>query len=339
LSFISRTPLTSGSTKMDAFWVAMSIIPISCVPDISFLSKFSALGIGTIILTFSVIFAYGLFGEHQQQTSIPPNIINSLWPQDAAIGVANWFGVAAFSFGVVPITYNIQESMAEPSLMIQATRMGLGIVILLYLVISNGVAALFSTSNEPLQGDVLRYLPDTWVAASVRLAMAFVVLFTTAPIIVVCCGELIEGRVFGDSYKAEPFYRIITRAGICILTTSVSVYVPGFVIVISVIGCCCVALVSFALPPLFFILLTWKKNELEPVAIEAATTEASDSTEKWVQKTDIMPQTIFIPLSFDYLMLAFGVVTVFVSSYLTIGNVLLSRATLTEMQETSLEKP
>ena len=339
LSFISRTPLSSGSSKMDAFWVAMSIIPISCVPDISFLSKFSALGIGTIILTFSVIFAYGLFGEHQQQTSISPNIINSLWPQDAAIGVANWFGVAAFSFGVVPITYNIQESMAEPSLMIQATRMGLGIVILLYLVISNGVAALFSTSNEPFQGDVLRYLPNTWVAASVRLAMAFVVLFTTAPIIVVCCGELIEGRVFGDSYKAEPFYRIITRAGICVFTTSVSVYVPGFVIVISVIGCCCVALVSFALPPLFFILLTWKKNELKPVVIEAAAVETSDSTEKWAKKADVMPETIFTPLSFDYLMLAFGVVTVFVSSYLTIGNVLLSRMTLTEVQETSLEKP
>jgi len=53
---------------------------------------------------------------------------------------------------------------------------------------------------------VLPYLPDTWTAASVRLAKAIVVLFTAVPIIVVCCGELIEGRVFGDFFKAEHFF-------------------------------------------------------------------------------------------------------------------------------------
>jgi hypothetical protein len=311
--------LTSGSLKTDAFWVAFAIIPLSCVPDISFLSKFSALGIGAIFFTFLVIFAYGVFSEGEEPR--PHNAVttgffcNSLWPQGAT-GLANWFGVAAFSYGVVPIAYNIQESMEEPELMVQATRIGLNIVMITYLVISNGVSALFSniTGENGFQDDVLRYLPDTWISALIRLTMACVVLFTTAPILVVCCGEMIEERYFGSFYKHAQHYRILIRAGICILTTSISVYVPGFVLVIGVIGCCCVAVTSFILPTLCFILLSRKKNALQIVAV--------DGTEEALS----VPSRVDKLLGLEYFMLLFGLLTVFISSYLTVHNTFMNKA-------------
>lgn len=315
MSFISKTKLTSGSKKSDALWVALAIIPLSCAPNISFLSKFSALGIGAIFLTFFVIFSYGIIvgGEEPTllHTSSTDVMQNSLWPRSAT-GLANWFGVAAFSFGVVPITYNIQESMKEPELMVEATRIGLKIVMVTYLVISNGVSVLFSnvTGKEGFQDDVLRYLPDTWISELVRLTMACVVLFTTAPILVVCCGEMIEKRYLGSSKEHAPYCRVLSRASICIITTSVSVYVPGFVLIIGVIGCCCVAVTSFILPPLCFILLSWKKDALQHVAVE--------STEKERKKPASMG-------SFEYFMLVFGILSVFVSSYLTVHNAFISK--------------
>lgn len=240
---------------------------------------------------------------------------NSLWPQGAT-GLANWFGVAAFSYGVVPIAYNIQESMEEPELMVQATRIGLNIVMITYLVISNGVSALFSniTGEQGFQDDVLRYLPDTWISALIRLIMACVVLFTTAPILVVCCGEMIEERYFGSFFKHAQYYRVLIRAGICILTTSISVYVPGFVLVIGVVGCCCVAVTSFILPTLCFILLSWKKNSLQRVVV--------DGTE---EAFTIPPKNDKL-LRFEYFMLSFGLLTVIISSYLTVHNTFMSKA-------------
>jgi hypothetical protein len=315
MSFISKTNLTSGSKKTDALWVALAIIPLSCAPNISFLSKFSALGVGAIFLTFLVIFAYGIIvgvDEPRTLNSASAEILhNSLWPRSAT-GLANWFGVAAFSFGVVPITYNIQESMKEPELMVEATRIGLNIVMVTYLVISNGVSVLFSkiTGEKGFQDDVLRYLPDTWISELIRLTMACVVLFTTAPILVVCCGEMIEKRYFGSSYEHATYCRLLSRASICIITTSVSVYVPGFVLIIGVIGCCCVAVTSFILPTLCFILLSWKKDALQIVSIE--------SNEQGHKKLASIG-------SFEYFMLVFGILSVFISSYLTVHNAFIAK--------------
>jgi amino acid permease len=140
--------------------------------------------------------------------------------------------------------------------------------------------------------------------------MACVVLFTTAPILVVCCGEMIEKRYFCSSKEHAPYCRVLSRASICIITTSVSVYVPGFVLIIGVIGCCCVAVTSFILPPLCFILLSWKKDALQLVAV--------DRTELGRK----MPSSMG---SFEYFMLVFGILSVFVSSYLTVHHALISK--------------
>eukprot|EP00986_Skeletonema_menzelii_P012671 scaffold7123_cov134-Skeletonema_menzelii.AAC.1 len=72
--------------------------------------------------------------------------------------------------------------------------MGLTLVFVGYIIISSGVRILFSPSHS-FDGDVLQALPtNSWLALIVRLLMTFVVAMT-APLIVVPCGEMIEGKL------------------------------------------------------------------------------------------------------------------------------------------------
>lgn len=111
-------------------------------------------------------------------------------------------------YGVVPVIFNIRDSMAEKQYIGRSTQIGLGMVYFGYLFISNGVRVLFSPTHS-FDGDVLQALPATWIALVVRLLMTFVVA-VTAPLIVVPCGELIEGKLgletTGPIYKRRCSY-------------------------------------------------------------------------------------------------------------------------------------
>jgi amino acid permease len=166
-------------------------------------------------------------------------------------GVSTWFGCIVFGFGMVPLTYNMQESMAEPQRMIGATVIGLGAVAVAYGVMGIGLLLLYPN----IEGDLLQELPKTGILPTcVRLAMVVVVM-VTAPLLVVPCGELIEGKISLD--VSEPVLRVMVRLGICVVCSIISVGVPGFVQVLSFVGCFCVALVSFVVPPLLHLVLLW----------------------------------------------------------------------------------
>lgn len=76
----------------------------------------------------------------------------------------------------------------------------------------------------------------------------------TAPLIVVPCGELIEGKL---GIEATDHYRnrVAIRVILCVLGTIFAELAPGFVHIVSFIGCFCVAMAGFVLPPLFCIQL------------------------------------------------------------------------------------
>jgi hypothetical protein len=67
-----------------------------------------ALGLLALTIGFGAIFVYGINtygGETCPMTS--------LWGTDLG-HFANWFGIAAFCFGIPPIQFSISEAMAEP---------------------------------------------------------------------------------------------------------------------------------------------------------------------------------------------------------------------------------
>lgn len=83
--------------------------------------------------------------------------------------------------------------MADPRQVNLSLQFGLTMVYGCYIIMSNGIRTLFSPSFT-FDGDVLQAMPNTWISLIVRLLMTFVVA-VTAPLIVVPCGELIEGKL------------------------------------------------------------------------------------------------------------------------------------------------
>lgn len=148
--------------------------------------------------------------------------------------------------------------MVDPQKVNMSLQIGLLMVYIFYIVISNGILVLYSPSYT-FDGDVLQAMPDSWVSLIVRILMTFVVA-VTAPLIVVPCGELIEGKLGIQKNKNSSIReRILVRLMFCIICITFAEYVPrGFVHVVSFIGCFCVAMTSFVLPPLFCIQLSTK---------------------------------------------------------------------------------
>jgi len=270
IGFLQQSSISTKSLYLDALCTLVLIAPLSCVPDVGFLSKYSAMGLLTILASFLTIFAYGIL-----QNGLFQGLFNitwyDLWPQSIS-ECSHWFGIVVFSYGLVPVIYNIQESMTQPSRINTATEIALWLVFVVYVIISDGVAIIYSPSSsieyDPstlirrhyFDGDVIQHLPVKGLLPEfIRLAMTGVII-VTAPLLVIPCSELVEGRIFKDSSSHQPKTKlslksIVVRVALCTMCTCVSVFIPDFVSIVSFIGCFSVALVSFVFPPLFYVVL------------------------------------------------------------------------------------
>jgi proton-coupled amino acid transporter len=252
-SFLQDTPCTTHSDIVDAILIALMMAPLSIVPDLGYLSRVSATGLTVLGFTFLVIAGYGMA---QYDGTLPSSL--HWFPQNGLTGASHWFGCTVFGFGVVPLTFNFRESMAEPSRLVGATTLALLGVAFCYILFGVGLLTLYPN----IEGDVLHELPQEGILPIItRLAMVVVVL-VTAPLLIVPCSELLEGKI-----SAEPDQRtkVMVRFGICLATVVISVVVPGFVYVLSFVGCFCVALVGFVVPPLFHLVLL--RGRKAPLAV------------------------------------------------------------------------
>jgi len=229
------------------------------------LAKASAAGLVVLAFTFLIIMIYGL----QQLPILSTEEEYNLLPLNGISGISHWFGCVAFGFGVVPLTYNYYDSMARPQEMVQATSIALFLVALGYIMIGSGLLILYPSIDT----DLLEALPKSGpVPATVRLSMV-VVIIASSPLLVLPCGELIEGKLH-KWFHLEPsrVARIITRMSICLVCTIISVVVPGFVYVLSFVGCFSVATVSFIFPPLLHLCLASRTQNFANSCIDAGFT-------------------------------------------------------------------
>lgn len=268
--FLRDTSVTSGSDIMDAIGIACIIGPLSAVPDIGYLSRASAIGLAVLFVSFAVIAFYGWLEYETAEESLHNNkntfsdnddTLTTSWhwlPENGLEGVSHWFGCVVFGYGIAPLTYNFRESMTEPQHMVQASTAALLIVAGSYVVLGVGLYSLF----PDIDGDVLHTLPsDGWLPVVIRLSMA-VVVFVTAPLLILPCGQLIEGKITKDMDASDVSYsvRIIVRMGIALTCVTISVMVPGFVSVLSLVGCASVAAVGFVVPPLLYLRLRFLRS-------------------------------------------------------------------------------
>jgi len=281
-SFLADTPFSfsggrdaDGNSKrrpyFDATIVASIMAFLSIVEDMSHLAKASALGLSVLLVTLLVIAGYGVVGSGREEygaalssTTIPATNSIPTWP-DSWDGASQCFGVIVFGYGVVPLTYNYRDSMSEPSKMVRATAVAMASVASLYVVIGISLLYLF----PGLDGDVLHELPTAGVLPVLtRLAMVWVILMT-GPLIIVPCGELLEGK-----FQLTSFWpRVAVRFAVCAVCVVIAVLVPGFVKVLSLVGSACVGTVSLVLPPLLHLKLSSSSVELSgqgSTAVETA---------------------------------------------------------------------
>lgn len=260
-SFIADMPFTTGSRQVDLLIPSTIVAVLSCAKDMSFLSKFSGMGLIAVGLSFAVISLQGFF--ENGITGFKNSLELNLWP-DTFADACQWFGVVVFGYGVVPFVFNIRNSMAEPEQIGTSIEIGLFIVVVGYITISNGIRVLFSPSHT-FAGDVLQAMPDTWISLIVRFLMTFVIA-VTAPLIIVPFGELLEGKIGvgeGQHHKA-----VMVRLTICIVCTGLSLKLgSGFVNVVSFIGCFCMSMVGFILPTLFCISLSSEKAKVLDITL------------------------------------------------------------------------
>ncbi|KAL3816074.1 hypothetical protein ACHAXA_009712 [Cyclostephanos tholiformis] len=263
-SFVSGTSLTTGSSGLDLLLPNTIVIALSCAPDVGWLGNFSGIGLLALAMSFVIISWRGFAENGFVGFSDSPWSSLGLWPESIS-DASSWFGVAVFSYGVAPFVFNFRDSMNDPRCVGSAVRTGLLLVYVGYIIMSNGIRILFSPSHV-FDGDVLQAMPNSGISMYVRLLMTFVVVLTT-PLVVVPCGELIEGKLgmvdaddSGDGggggqrqrRRSLAPKRILVRVVICLSCIAFSVNVPnGFVNLVSFIGCFCGATTGFVLPPLF----------------------------------------------------------------------------------------
>jgi len=263
LSFMEATPFTTGEKLLDGTILGLLLVPFCIVDDISALSKLSRLGLIILGFTMAVVACYGLIG-HRDIESIDETIGGgesdaenynnentspfNLFPLNGIEGVSKWFGCVVFSFGVVPLTFNFRDSMAEPEKLPQTAMISMTIVGVCYIII--GISFLYLFPN--IEDDLLAEIPSTGLIATVtRLAMIIVVMAST-PLLIVPCAEIVEGKLMksenGQGRRSRKGM-IIIRTSILLGTVSVAAKLPGFVSVMAFVGCFAVSMVSFVLPP------------------------------------------------------------------------------------------
>jgi hypothetical protein len=146
----------------------MLIAPLSIVPDMGYLNKTSAAGLSVLASTLLVIFIFGLL-NYSSETSVPLH----WFPLNGLAGASHWFGCTVFGFGIVPLTYNIKESMEEPNLLPWVTLLSLLLVALSYIAVGIGLLILYPNVED----DILSELPvNGFMPTITRLAMILVVM-------------------------------------------------------------------------------------------------------------------------------------------------------------------
>lgn len=244
LGFAADTPFTSGSQKTDAFFMLVIMTPVLFLPSYKSLAKISATGTFLIVTIFLFIAGYGL--NLNGINGLEILTWNDLFPRSFS-AFSNWFGIMVFGYGLVPFTFSIQDSMSEPAEMVNVTRISLSIVLVLYILMGDLISIIFMQSTK---SDILSELPVTLFPTLLRILMAIVVI-TSIPLIIIPAGDLIHDKIVpnaDNSNRGKIVY--VIRLLLAQLCAIISTVVPDFVFVLSFVGCFCVALLSFAYPPI-----------------------------------------------------------------------------------------
>ncbi len=244
--FLSDTPFYHRGVV--SFVAGLGMVLLSLVHDMGDLSRASALGL--IVLASSCLLV-ALVGIQQILRQLQPTSLSPLhwWPVSRQ-GWSHWFGIVVIGYGVVPLTYNLRDSMTEPHRMVEATSRALSVVFAFYVFLGLGLYSLFPN----VQGELLQEMGNGLIPILTRLAMAGVVLLT-APLLLVPCSELVEGKLFPNRQERSRQEMSFVRCSMGAIAVGLAMLVPSFVEALALVGCACVGVLGLCLPPLLHLQL------------------------------------------------------------------------------------
>jgi amino acid permease len=244
--FLSDTPFYHRGVVSLLAGLGMALL--SLVHDMGDLSRASALGLIILASSCLLVALVGIQRAIVQQQ--PSSLLPLNWWPVSRRGWSHWFGIVVIGYGVVPLTYNLRDSMAEPRRMVEATSRALTAVFAFYLLLGVGLYSLFPN----VQGELLQELGNGLIPTLTRLAMAGVVLLT-APLLLVPCSELVEGKLFPTRQERSRQEICFVRCSLGSIAVGMALLVPSFVEALALVGCACVGVLGLCLPPLLHLQL------------------------------------------------------------------------------------
>ena len=224
---------TPSNTKTDhglgLYWTLAVLLPLCIIPpNMSFLAKFSAAGLGAIFLSFALIIVYGIEQLGNGNVKGVTFHLNDLYP-NTFTNLSHFFGIATFSFGIPPLAFQLRSSL-EPKLrrteFLPSIKKSLGLVFGTYILLGVFVAMLFH--NVGVKGDILKNLPPGSTTNFINVLMILVCL-VSYPLCAVPATQTLESKIFGSSDGGGLRRRLLVRGPFVMLTTLVGSKVPGFV--------------------------------------------------------------------------------------------------------------
>ena len=182
---------------MNTLLCLVVVLPLSCAKSLAFLSYSSVVGLVALLLSFAVIMGLGFqAAAAAAATGADANTTTGTSSWDRAFstspeGLSTFFGVCAFSFGIPPLVFPIQGSMARPEFFKSAVRLALVTVALLYIVVAETIVHLYGDDTKAIPPNILAVLPESNLATLVRLLVAVVCLMTY-PLAIVPLSESVE---------------------------------------------------------------------------------------------------------------------------------------------------
>ena len=114
----------------------------------------AALGLAALVAGFLAVAAFGV-SEFGDCGGAPVALAPASWAH-----FANWFGVAAFCFGIPPLHFSLQEAMDQPRDFTRYLCLALALVWGTYVALGAGTAWLYRCDGSGIDANILSNLPN-----------------------------------------------------------------------------------------------------------------------------------------------------------------------------------
>ena len=253
-------------------WYACSLLagcllaPLVAQRTLARLSLVSLAGLAVLAMGLMAVLYHGWY-QYGWPSQVPPEALSAPQPS----GFAQFFGIAAFSFGVQSVLLPVQDGMSDPARAPEALVRALVAVVLAYVLVGVMLSTLFCSASAggPKPLIILNLPRPSTVASLVQTSSAAVALLSypmpllpLAELVVnlgshSCLDPLLRHREEGTSAMVRA--NLLARFGLLGVTSTAALTLRSFGALAGFVGCLGL-LTANLLPPLLHLkLCSWPR--------------------------------------------------------------------------------